>query len=212
VSADGEDSTASDDPTQGTDPSGAWRLLSRREVYQGGILSVVCDEVALPGGGSVRRDVVRNLGAVAVAALDADDQVVLIHQYRHPLGRSLWELPAGLLDLPGESPLLAAQRELAEEVDLVAGSWDLLVELHTSPGFTTEQVTVFLARELTDVPVQQRHVRHAEESLMTVSRVPLDEAVRMAQQGELTNGPTVAGVFAAARARDERWATLRPAG
>jgi ADP-ribose pyrophosphatase len=206
VSAGGEPSTTSE-----ADLNGAWQVLARREVYQGGIFSVVCDDVALPGGGSARRDVVRNLGAVAIVALDPQEQVVLIHQYRHPVGRRLWELPAGLLDVAGEARLLAAQRELAEEVDLVAATWNLLVELHTSPGFTTEQVSVFLARELSDVPADQRHIRHAEESSMSVTRVGLDEAVRMAQRGELTNGPTVAGVLAAARARDEGWASLRPA-
>jgi ADP-ribose pyrophosphatase len=188
------------------------RLISRKEVFTGAIFSVFTDEVELPDGHVVRRDWTSNRGAVVVAALDDDGRVVLIRQYRQAVGQELWELPAGLLDVVGEDPQHAAARELAEEVDLVAGRWDLLVQLHTSPGFTNEFTHVFLARDLSDVPAADRYQRHQEEADLVVRRVDLDEAVAMALRGEITNAGAVAGLLAAARARDQAWEPLRPTG
>ncbi|MEV6348481.1 NUDIX hydrolase [Actinoplanes sp. NPDC051851] len=182
--------------------------LSRAERYHGAIFSVYTDEVSMSDGVSARRDVVENLGAVVVVALDELDRVVLIHQYRHPVHARLWELPAGLRDVDGEDPALTAARELAEEADLTAGRMDRLVELHTSPGFTNEHVLVYLARDLTPVADAERHRRTAEEADLEITRVDLDEAVAMVFRGEITNAAAVAGVLAAARARDTGWATL----
>jgi ADP-ribose pyrophosphatase len=165
----------------------------------------------MPGGGAATRDVVRHVGAVAVVALDDAGRVVLVRQYRHPVGEYLWELPAGLMDVDGEDLAVAALRELAEEADLTAGRVDLLVDLHSSPGFSTERVRIFLARDLAEVPDSQRHERHEEEADMQVVRVDLDEAVRRVLAGEITNASCVAGLLAAARARDAGWAPLRPA-
>jgi 8-oxo-dGDP phosphatase len=189
----------------------AYQVLSRQEAFRGAIFSVYSDEVAMPGGGSARRDWTRNLGAVAVVALDDAGWVTLIRQYRHPVARYLWEIPAGLADVAGESGVDNARRELAEEADLVAGQWHLLVDVHTSPGFSNELVRVFLARELTPVAQSERHVRHHEEADLTVASIDLDEAVAMVFRGEITNGPTMAGILATARARQEGWAPLRPA-
>jgi 8-oxo-dGTP pyrophosphatase MutT (NUDIX family) len=184
----------------------------RTDRYTGPIFSVLTDVVTMPGGGTANRDLVRHVGAVAVAALDPDGRVVLVRQYRHPVGRRMWELPAGLMDVSGEDLATAAGRELAEEADLVAGRWDLLLDVHTSPGFTNELVRVFLARELSAVPEADRHDRHDEEADLEVAWFDLDEAVAMVFSGEITNGPAVAGLLAAARARDAGWAVLRPAG
>jgi ADP-ribose pyrophosphatase len=186
-------------------------VRSRTDRYAGPVFTVVTDEVSMPGGGTARRDVVRHIGAVAVVALDAEGRVVLIRQYRHALGRRLWELPAGLMDVSGEDLAVAAGRELTEEADLVAGRLDLLVDVHTSPGFSNELVRVFLARDLTPVAADGRHERHDEEAEIEVDTPHLDEAVRMVFTGEISNGPAVAGLLAAARARDEGWAPLRPA-
>ncbi|MFF3854461.1 NUDIX domain-containing protein [Micromonospora sp. NPDC002575] len=186
-----------------------YEVTGRRERYAGRIFSVVTDEVTMPGGGSAARDYVRHVGAVAVVALDDAGQVVLIRQYRHPVGRHLWELPAGLMDVSGEDLAAAAARELAEEADLTAGTIDVLVDLHSSPGFSDEVVRVFLARDLADVPAGQRHDRSEEEADLQVVRVDLDEAVRMVLAGEITNASAVAGVLAAARARDVGWSALR---
>ncbi|WP_434739270.1 NUDIX domain-containing protein [Micromonospora sp. SH-82] len=186
-------------------------LRSRQERYAGPIFAVVSDEVAMPGGGTAGRDWVRHVGAVAVVALDDADRVVLIRQYRHPVGRHLWELPAGLVDVAGEDLPSAALRELAEEADLAARTVDTLVDVFSSPGFTNELVRVFLARDLTDVPVDRRHQRRDEEADLQVVRVDLDEAVSKVLAGEITNASCVAGLLAAARARDTGWSALRSA-
>ncbi|MEU5791874.1 NUDIX hydrolase [Micromonospora purpureochromogenes] len=188
-----------------------YELRDRQERFQGRIFSVVTDEVTMPGGGTAKRDYVRHVGAVAVVALDDAGQVVLVRQYRQPVGRHLWELPAGLMDVDGEPLPAAAARELAEEADLTAGTLDLLVDVHTSPGFSDEVVRVFLARDLADVPAEARHERREEEADIQIVRLDLDEAVGMVLAGEITNGPCVAGLLAAARARDAGWSVLRRA-
>ena len=186
-------------------------VRARHERFRGPVFRVVTDEVAMPGGGWAARDYVLHVGSVAVAALDEAGRIVLVRQYRHPLGRELWELPAGLVDVAGEPLPAAAARELAEEADLTAARWDLLVDLHTSPGYSNELIRIFLARDLAPVPDGDRHTRIHEETHLVVRRVELDEAVRMALAGEITNAAAVAGVLAAARARDLGWDTLRPA-
>ncbi|MEU7575394.1 NUDIX hydrolase [Micromonospora sp. NPDC049240] len=186
-----------------------YEVTARRDVWSGRIFSVVSDDVTMPGGGTAARDYVRHVGAVAVVALDDAGQVVLIRQYRHPVGRHLWELPAGLMDVSGEDLAAAAARELAEEADLTAGRVDVLVDLHSSPGFSDEVVRVFLARDLADVPAAQRHDRREEEADLQVVRVDLDEAVRMVLAGEITNAACVAGLLAAARARETGFTELR---
>ncbi|MFF0471470.1 NUDIX domain-containing protein [Micromonospora zamorensis] len=186
-----------------------YEVRSREERYRGRIFDVVTEEVTMPGGGTGVRDLVRHVGAVAVVAFDDAGQVVLIRQYRHPVGRHLWELPAGLMDVSGEELPAAALRELAEEADLTAGQVDVLVDLHSSPGFTNELVRVFLARDLDEVPADERHERRDEEADLQVVRIDLDEAVAMVGAGEITNASAVAGLLAAARARDTGWSTLR---
>jgi 8-oxo-dGTP pyrophosphatase MutT (NUDIX family) len=178
-----------------------YRVLKHEEIFRGSIFSLYSDDVAMPGGGSARRDYTRHRGAVAVVALDADGTVVLIRQYRHPLRGASFELPAGLLDVDGEDPIAAAQRELAEEVDLAAEHWEPLVAVHTSPGYSDELVRVFLARGLTPVPPDERHQREDEEAELEVSRVDLDEAVAMVLRGEITNAAAAVGLLAAARRR-----------
>jgi ADP-ribose pyrophosphatase len=158
----------------------------------------------------VTRDVVENLGAVGVVALDDMGRVALIRQYRHAVGQRLWELPAGLRDVDGEGLVHGAARELAEEADLVAGRYDLLIDLHTSPGFSNEVIRLFLARSLSPVPDSDRFHRTDEEAELEVAWVDLDEAVAMVFRGEITNAAAVGGLLATARARDEGWATLRP--
>jgi 8-oxo-dGTP pyrophosphatase MutT (NUDIX family) len=189
----------------------AFQVRSHRERFHGALFSVFTDEVTMPGGGVAARDYVRHVGAVGVVALDDTGRVVLVRQYRHPLGRPIWELPAGLIDVDGEALPEAARRELAEEVDLLAGRLDLLVDMHTSPGYSDERIRIFLARDLTDVPPERRHQRSDEEAEMSTARFGLDEAVAMVLAGEITNAACVAGVLAAARARDAGWAGLRAA-
>jgi ADP-ribose pyrophosphatase len=168
--------------------------VASQEIYRGSILALRADEVAMPGGNVQRREVVEHFGAVAVLAIDDADRIVLVYQYRHPLGRRLWELPAGLLDAAGEAPAATAARELVEEAGVAADRWEVLVDVATSPGFTDEVVRVFLASDLTSVrrPVAEGD----EEADLEVHRVDLAEAVRMALAGDIVNGPSVAGILA----------------
>ena len=189
----------------------AHETLSREERFSGPIFTVVTDRVTMSGGTPARRDTVLAKGAVGVVALDDVGRVALIKQYRHAVGTRLWELPAGLRDVAGEEPVLAAARELAEEADLVAARYDLLVDLHTSPGFTDESIRLFLARSLSPVPEADRFERHDEEADLEVAWLDLDEAIAMIFRGEITNAAAIGGLLATARARDEGWATLRPA-
>ncbi|HEX6501075.1 MAG TPA: NUDIX hydrolase [Micromonosporaceae bacterium] len=188
-----------------------FRVLSRTERFRGPVFRLITDEVAMPGGRTAARDYLAHVGAVGVVALDDDGRVVLIRQYRHPVAAHLWELPAGLFDVAGEQPSATAARELAEEADLTAGRWDLLADIHPTPGASDELIRLFLARDLAPVPHHERHNRSDEEAGLTVRMVDLDEAVGMVFTGEITNAACVAGLLAAARARELDWAPLRPA-
>ncbi|MDN5855653.1 MAG: NUDIX hydrolase, partial [Actinomycetia bacterium] len=147
---------------------------------------------------------VRHTGAVGVLALDDDDRVLLLEQYRHPARSRLVELPAGVLDQVGEDPRDAAARELAEEADLVAREWTPLLRMFSSPGFSDEHWYVYLARGLEPVPEAQRHVRVHEEAHMSRVWAPLDRAVRAALAGEIADAMAVAGVLAASARADTR--------
>ncbi|WP_290858014.1 NUDIX hydrolase [Hamadaea sp.] len=174
-----------------------YRVVETTERYHGRIFDVVTDLVEMPGGGVAPRDYLKHVGAVGVVALDDEQRVVLVRQYRHPVRRFLWELPAGLVDVAGEEPASTALRELAEEADLTAGRVEHLVDLHTTPGASSEMIRLFLATELREVGHADRHERTDEEAEIEVRRVPLADALKMIFGGEITNGPAVAGLLAA---------------
>jgi 8-oxo-dGTP pyrophosphatase MutT (NUDIX family) len=171
-----------------------FETTSSETLYTGKIFALRRDHVRMPGGKDVVREVVEHFGAVAVVAMDDDDNMLMVYQYRHPLGRRLWELPAGLLDVHGEAPHLTAARELREEAGLQAADWRVLVDLDSTPGFSDESVRVYLATELSEV---DRPEAHDEEADMTTQWFPLEEAARKALSGEIVNGIAVAGIMAA---------------
>ncbi|MGJ0388700.1 NUDIX domain-containing protein [Microbacterium sp. CGR1] len=166
-----------------------------------GVVWNVRDDRVRYGEGEIRRQYVAHTGAVAILALDDDGRVLLIQQYRHPIRHRDWELPAGLLDVPGEEPVEAARRELAEEADLVASGWELLVSSWTTPGGNDEVIHIFLATGISAAP--SAHAREDEEADIRVEWVPLDDAVTAVLDGRMRNGILSIGVLAAAqRLRD----------
>ena len=179
-------------------------------VYEGLVWDVRRDRVDL-GSEIVTRDVVAHPGAVAILALDRRGRVALVQQYRHPVLTREWEVPAGLLDVAGEDPLLAAQRELAEEADLRAGRWAVLTDYFTSPGFTSEVIRIFLAEDLAEIPGDERHERFGEERDMPLRWVDLDAAREAVLDGRLHNPHTVIAILVAHAQRERAWSGRRPA-
>ena len=188
-----------------------WQVVSSAERVRSRIVAIRTDEVLMPDGDIAERDVVEHPGAVAVVALDDDGRVLMIRQYRHPVSRMLWELPAGLRDVDGEPPHVTAERELLEEAGYLARDWHVLADYFTSPGMTDERLRVFLARGLTEVPHAERHyVPEHEEAHLRIAWLPLDEAVGKVLSGELHNGPALVGILSAYAARRDGFEGLRP--
>ncbi|MER5208646.1 NUDIX hydrolase [Streptomyces sp. NPDC002825] len=177
-----------------------WRVVATTTPFTGKKTSVRTDDVVMPDGSVARRDYQVHPGSVAVLALDEQDRVLVLRQYRHPVRQKLWEIPAGLLDVPGENPLHAAQRELYEEAHVKAEDWKVLADLYTSPGGSDEAVRIFLARDLADAEGERYEVAD-EEADMELARVPLAELARGVLAGELHNSCLVAGVLAVVAAR-----------
>ena len=157
-------------------------------------------------GANVVRDFVDHTGAVAVLALDDAGRVLAIQQYRHPVRSRDWELPAGLLDIAGEDPLVAAQRELAEEADLVASEWTVLSDIMTSPGGSNEVIRVYLARGVS--ASDETFERTEEEAEIVLRWVPLEEAVQAVLERRVQNSILCVAVLAAHAAQQRGWATL----
>ena len=188
-------------------------VVASQVVWNGRIVDMVKDHViVVEGQEPVVREYTRHPGAVAVVVLrgeSGEEEILLERQYRHPVQASLWEIPAGLLDIPGEDPRIAAQRELAEEADMVADRWDVLVDYFTSPGGSTEPLRVFLARDLR--AADEVFDREDEEATMEYAWVRLDDALTMVLDGRLHNPSAVIGVLATHAARGRGWSGLRPA-
>jgi ADP-ribose pyrophosphatase len=173
-----------------------WRTTATATPFTGKKTSVRSDQVVMPDGGTATRDYQVHPGSVAVLALDEDGRVLVLRQYRHPVRHKLWEIPAGLLDVPGENPLHAAQRELYEEAHVKAEEWHVLVDVYTSPGGSDEAVRIFLAREISEAE-GERFAVSEEESDMELARVPLPDLLTAALTGALHNTCLVTGTLAA---------------
>lgn len=180
-------------------------VSSSEVAFAGKVWNIRREDFTL-GEDSITREFMDHTGAVAVLALDERGRVLLIKQYRHPVRARDWELPAGLLDIRGESPLVGAQRELAEEVDLVAESWDLLCEYMTSPGGSNEVIRVYLARGVSAAP--EVFERTEEEAGIEARWVPLDEAVDAVLARDLQNSILAIAVLSAQALQARGWEGL----
>ncbi|MFD9395937.1 NUDIX domain-containing protein [Streptomyces sp. NPDC060000] len=193
------------------DTAEAWEIRSTETPFVGNKTSVRTDEVVMPDGSVVGRDYQVHPGSVAVLALDDEGRVLLIKQYRHPVRQKLWEIPAGLLDVPGENPLHAAQRELYEEAHVKAEDWRVLTDVYPTAGGCDESVRIFLARGLSEADGERFEVED-EEADMEHARVPVDELVRGVLAGEVHSNCLVVGVLSLVAARTgDGLDALRPA-
>ncbi|MGW7441913.1 NUDIX domain-containing protein [Kitasatospora sp. NPDC054795] len=189
-----------------------WEVRESGTPFQGKVTGVRSEEVRMPDGSWARRDYQTHPGSVSVLALDDEQRVLVLRQYRHPVRQRLWELPAGLLDVPGENPWRAAQRELYEEAYCKAGTWRILADYYTSPGGTDEALRMFLATDL--APAEgERYAAEGEEQEIEVAWVPVPELIRLIQAGRLHNPTLVTGTLAvhAALTGPDGLDALRPA-
>ncbi|MFB7091182.1 NUDIX domain-containing protein [Streptomyces sp. NPDC056296] len=188
-----------------------WEVRGTETPFRGKKTSVRTDDVVMPDGSVVTRDYQVHPGSVAVLALDDQGRALVIRQYRHPVREKLWEIPAGLLDVPGENPLHAAQRELYEEAHVKAEDWRVLTDVYTTPGGCDEAVRIFLARNLSEAEGERFEVED-EEADMELARVPVADLVRGVLAGELHNNCLVVGVLSLVAAeRGDGLDALRPA-
>jgi 8-oxo-dGDP phosphatase len=187
----------------------SWPVVSTGEQLRNWLITVRTDKIRMPDGDYVQRSVVTHPGAVAVLALDEAQRVLMIRQYRHPAGRQLWELPAGLRDADGEEPVQTAQRELLEETGYRAREWHTLVDYFSSPGFSTERIRIFLARGLELAAADGGSEREHEEKFIVVGWLPLEAAMGLALAGKLHNGPAITGILAGYAASSKGFSGLR---
>lgn len=172
------------------------KTLTSQVLFDGVIVKLRKDTALLPSGSHAVREVVEHPGGVGVVALDGHGDVLMVRQFRYPLGDVLLEIPAGKLDHPGEDHLEAGKRELSEETGASAGKWTYLGFLYASPGFSTEVIHLYLAEELS---FGSSHPD--EDEFLSVERIPLDRLTAMALDGTLTDGKSVSGILKTALLR-----------
>lgn len=180
----------------GSPPDFMPEVLSSRQVYRGKVVTLRVDDISLPDGGQATREVVEHPGAVVIIALDAEDRVALVRQYRHAIKRYLLELPAGGLE-PGEAPLETAQRELREEVGAEAVVWTRLGSFFSSPGFANEILHVFLAEDLRSAPIEPD-----DDEDIVVVRCRVSEVYR--HLDDILDAKSLAALLLLAREREAR--------
>ena len=169
------------------------KTIESREIYNGNVLRLRVDRVLLPDGSETSREIVEHRGAVAIVALDENERVYFVRQYRKPLEMPLLEIPAGKLE-EGEEPLECARRELAEEIGYSPGELRQLAFVYTSPGYCNERVFLYLARDL------KRHQLEKDEGeFLEIETYPLEEALKMVLSGIIEDGKSIAGILLASR-------------
>ena len=170
------------------------RKIASEEIFQGFILHVQKDTVGLPDGNTASREVIRHIGAVCVIPVTEDNQVIMERQYRYPIDRVIWEIPAGKLDAADEKWLDAAKRELREETGYTADEWTMIGEFYGAPAYSDERIGMFLARGL------HRGERHLDaDEYLDVVKVPLKELVADVMNGVISDAKTQVAILKAAR-------------
>lgn len=172
----------------------ARKILNSAVTYRGRVWEIVRDEIDFADE-LIIRDYLRHPGAVAIVAVDENNRVLLINQYRHPVGQTMIEIPAGMLDDLYEDPLSAAKRELLEETGYVAKDWHTLIDVCTTPGSSSEAIRIYLARDLQLNP-DLNYVKKSEEAEITVSFSPLSDAVSAIFGGLIQSPTAVSGILA----------------
>ena len=167
-------------------------ITGTETIYKGRIVTLKVHQVRLDDGRESQREIVEHRGAAAMVPLTDDGQVLMVSQYRLAAGAKLLEIPAGSLD-PGEDPRTAAEREIQEEIGFRAGTWEELGAFYVSPGWATEKITVFLARDLTPSPGQMD-----EDEAIEVVSLPFQEALARCQDGRIQDSKSIAGLMLAA--------------
>jgi ADP-ribose pyrophosphatase len=190
------------DGTSLRDVAAAWQVSESETLYTSAYLNLSVDSIVDAHGAQHPRTVVQPHGAVGIVAIDDDDRVLLVEQYRHPVRRRLLEIPAGILDVAGESAAEAAARELAEEADLRAEHWESMLSLFATPGYSTESWQVFRAGGLHPVPKADRTKREAEEADIIQWWIPFRDAVAAILDGRIRDAMTVSAILATHVQRD----------
>ena len=175
--------------------SGDFKTIDSESIFKGVIVDLSIDTIESPSGRIMKREVIKHMDAVGIVAINANNQIVLVRQYRHAVGKNLLEIPAGLLDLDGETPESCAKRELQEETGYVAESVERISEFYTSVGFANEKVYLYY----TDSIVPGEHAREADEEGMRVEEIDLQEAVAMSKRGEIEDSKTLIALLLASQ-------------
>jgi ADP-ribose pyrophosphatase len=168
-------------------------ITSTRKIYKGRVIKLDVHEVRLPDGNLSKREIVQHPGAVAIVALDSDQNVLLVRQFRLAANKILYEVPAGTLE-PGEAPDICAERELQEEAGHKPGKLEALGGFFVAPGYTTEYIHLFLATELAEAVLDGD-----DDEFIEAERIPLAEALVMIERGEIVDGKTINGLLRVAR-------------
>lgn len=165
------------------------KTVSSEKVFEGRIIKVKVDRVEMPDGSVVTRELVEHPGGVGIVAITDKDEIILVEQYRKPLDKAIYEIPAGKLD-PGEHHRTCGIRELEEETGLSAKVFDYMGFIYPSPGFTDEVTHVYLAKELT-----QGETHPDDDEFLDVKKVPFDTALKMVMDGEINDAKSVFGIL-----------------
>lgn len=172
------------------------KTISSQDIFKGRIVKLRVDTVSLPDGRESTREVIEHAGAVAIVALDKDGQIVMVRQYRKPVEQVLLEIPAGTME-PNEEPLLCAQRELREETGYSAGNWQKILSYYSAPGFTDEQLHLYLATDLSDGEVEPD-----EDEFVETVYLPLEQAYKLIFEGQIKDGKSIIGIQYALNIRE----------